>query len=355
MPKSNVIVAGISKVDLPPPGPLPMDAAAAPLTVHFDNGAAAKLTPANAHLAEIIDELRRMIMPVYVEVDPASQSITRLLIPLVVNVTSVTPNSAGDVDVELEISHSRHVLRAANPNYNEILSELRNAQARGTTVVVTEDENGGIVDVRPSPHPNRPAALGVPRVSPQPLDLAPPSVSPQRAQELFDQMLGQSCDPKSAAAPCIPFLYPDDGCWGRAHQMSRLMIVAGAQPAKIWIYGTLKVSTRNNPNCQVRWGWHVAPTLQVASGGSTETQVVDPSLFPGPVPEKKWSGVQGDPNAVLAHTDATAFYRAPDGGIQLDPDYSQTAQVLMRYRLQLKLRSQSPAGPPPYSHCAAVV
>jgi hypothetical protein len=214
MPKSNVIVAGISKVDLPPPGPLPMDAAAAPLTVHFDNGAAAKLTPANAHLAEIIDELRRMIMPVYVEVDPASQSITRLLIPLVVNVTSVTPNSAGDVDVELEISHSRHVLRAANPNYNEILSELRNAQARGTTVVVTEDENGGIVDVRPSPHPNRPAALGVPRVSPQPLDLAPPSVSPQRAQELFDQMLGQSCDPKSAAAPCIPFLYPDDGCWG---------------------------------------------------------------------------------------------------------------------------------------------
>ena len=61
----------------------------------------------------------------------------------------------------------------------------------------------------------------------------------------------------------ISWLYPDDGCWGRAHEMCRLMINAGAHPRKVWIYGKLHTLTKNNPNCFVNWGWHVAPTLCV--------------------------------------------------------------------------------------------
>lgn len=360
MPNSNVIVAGIAKVDPPLQTPVVtfLRTAPHPVTVHFDNGRTAKLSSKDAlsaHYAEVIDELRRMIIPAYVEVDPTTQTITRLLIPLVVTVSSVTPNSTGDAEVTLEISHSRHVLRAAQPDYKQILAQLRDAQENGTTVMVTENEQHEIIDVRPSPHPNQPAAIGAPRVT---LELAKPSlrsVTPDRARELFALMLLQSCDPITVPPPCIPFLYPDDGCWGRAHQMCRLMIGAGEQPAKVWIYGHLIVHTRNNPSCEVAWGWHVAPTLQVATGGSTEIQVIDPSLFTDPAPESKWNGVQGDAHAVLAHTDAGAFYRAADGKIQLDPDYSQTAQVLARYRLQLKLRSASAVGPPPYGNCAAVV
>jgi hypothetical protein len=358
MPKPNVIVAAIVRVDPPqrPPGPAALQTTAAPSTVHFENGAVAMLGPASAHssaYAGVIDELSRTPIPAYVEVDPVSQEITLLLIPLVVTVANLTTNSTGDLDVEFEISHGRHVLRAANPDYNEILNALRTAKTQGTVLTVTEDDNHEIIDVRPSAHPNGPAARAVSRAKPQAFEVSPPSVSPDRARELFVQMSGQSCDPISVPAPCIPFLYPDDGCWGRAHQMCRLIIEAGETPAKVWIYGRLIVRTRNNPNCSVSWGWHVAPTLQVATGGGVETQVIDPSLFTEPVTEPQWSGVQGDTHAVLAHTDASAFYRAPDGSTELDIDYSQTAQVLIRYRLQLKLRSLSTAGPPPYSACDA--
>src|ERR1700682_3926741 len=108
----------------------------------------------------------------------------------------------------------------------------------------------------------------------------PPPVSIQRAQQLSPLVRARLCCPASAPAPCIPFLYPDDGCWARAHEMCRLMIADGAQPEKVWIYGNLRVNSQNKPNCLVDWGWHVAPTLQVNTGGGIQTWVIDPSLFP---------------------------------------------------------------------------
>lgn len=90
---------------------------------------------------------------------------------------------------------------------------------------------------------------------------------------------------------------------------------------------------------------------QVDTGGATEAQVVDPSLFQNPVPEAQWKQVQSDPAATLAQTDASVFYRSPTGATQTDPTYAQTAQVLATYRLQLRLRSTGPAGPPPYHNC----
>jgi hypothetical protein len=179
----------------------------------------------------------------------------------------------------------------------------------------------------------------------------PPSVTLQRAQQLYDLVNAKVCCPASAPAPCIPFLYPDDGCWGRAHEMCRLMIADGAQPEKVWIYGNLTVQTANNPFCQVNWGWHVAPTLQIDPVTGPITYVIDPSLFPGPVPEATWKSVQGDPNATLVTTDAAVFYRSFGGSLQYDPTYSQTQSVLATYRNDLRLRSASSDGPPPYFAC----
>lgn len=178
-----------------------------------------------------------------------------------------------------------------------------------------------------------------------------PTVTSQRAQQLFDLVNSTVCCPASAPAPCIPFLFPDDGCWGRASEMCRLMIADGAQPMKVWIYGSLLVQTSNSPICHVGWGWHVAPTLQVDTGSGTDTYVIDPSLFPGPVTKTVWKSVQGDPSATLVDTDASVFYRDSGGGITLDPTYSQTQSVLTTYRNKLKLRSASSDGPPPYFAC----
>jgi len=175
------------------------------------------------------------------------------------------------------------------------------------------------------------------------------SVSLQRARDLFALVNSKICCPSSASAPCIPFLYPDDGCWGRAHEMCRLIIVEGEQPRKIWIQGSLTVASANKPTCAVQWGWHVAPTIEVTTGGSDQTYVIDPSLFNEPVPQAVWVGVQGDPNPTLTATGSDIFHEfyPPD---RYDPTYAKTNSVLNAYRNDLKLRAASPDGHLPISH-----
>jgi hypothetical protein len=134
--------------------------------------------------------------------------------------------------------------------------------------------------------------------------------------------------------------------------MCRLMIDANAEPQKVWIYGGLRVATANHPLCQVTWGWHVAPTLLVNTPSGLQIQVIDPSLFPNPVPQATWAGVQGDPNAVLEPSSSAVFYKTRGNGyIEYDPGYSNTQGVLNTYRNKLKLLSASSDGPPPYFNC----
>jgi len=167
-------------------------------------------------------------------------------------------------------------------------------------------------------------------------------------------MAATTCNPLTVPPPCIPFMFPDDGCWGRAHEMCRLMINMGVKPAKVWINCVgplLKANTRNNPQCFVQWGWHVAPTICVWRWCWwflwSQEMVVDPSLFTTPVSKATWKGVQQNPNATLTDTDWTYFRQWGE----TDPTFSKTNTVLADYRLALLLRSQSLVGPPPYANC----
>ncbi|HVH31926.1 MAG TPA: protein-glutamine glutaminase family protein, partial [bacterium] len=261
----------------------------------------------------------------------------------------------------LEISHARHVLKRANPEFDALLRALRDAQAQNAWLIVTETDDHEIIDVRPSAQPPEPrearrrSVLG---------DLwrwlkwllrclSYRCVKPHKAEQMFNLVSAQSCDPTTVPPPCIPFLYPDDGCWARAHEMCRLMIAAGVTPRKVWIFGSLYVPTRNNPACHVGWGWHVAPTLCIRHRffGPSEENVIDPSLFPAPVSTLTWKGVQGDPNAQLKHTDASVYFHPSLPFLpKTDPTYTQTAQDLSFYRLLLKNRSLQ-FGPPPYANC----
>ncbi|MFE6922020.1 protein-glutamine glutaminase family protein [Nocardia sp. NPDC057663] len=243
---------------------------------------------------------------------------------------------------------------------------LRDAANSGTPVIVTENDAHEIIDVRAYiPDPNAPPPPPFPKpVIPQPdlvalilerlrrlrliqLLLWFSALSRSRAQQIFDEVAATSCDPATIAAPCIPFMYPDDGCWARAHEMCRLMIGAGLHPRKVWIQGQLSVDTRNSPDCFVGWAWHVAPTLRVrgTSFPQVHIMVIDPAIFTEPVTEATWKGVQNDPNATLTATDASDFY-----GGSTDPSYTQTNTDLARFRLALQLRTTE-FGPPPYAHC----
>ncbi|HWT13503.1 MAG TPA: protein-glutamine glutaminase family protein [Allosphingosinicella sp.] len=350
------------------------------VSVELDDGRRVRLDGADERSqgrVAVLAGLEKLGRPVYLEVDPETDAVTRLLIPHVARIVSIRQSDAG-YDVALDVSHARHSLARDNPDFAEFEGLLRDALARRTPVIVTEDDDHNILDIRLfTPGPDDPP------LPPWPGDDVPPDrrgprgglfsgfrrwriwpwrwrygcISMARAQQVFDAMSATTCDPLTVPAPCIPFLYPDDGCWARAHEMCRLMIADfGLSPRKVWISGNLHTLTRNNPNCFVDWGWHVAPTLCVYRRRPWwlwwwwwwrgETMVVDPSLFATPVSAATWKSVQGDPGATLTYTDWTDYLWGAT-----DPTFAQTNHFLAVYRLQLLNRSNGPAGPPPYAHC----
>jgi hypothetical protein len=359
MAKPNALVDGISS--LSPSAELLAARADQSLPqfveVSFKGGRTGRLDtsiPHSAVWAEVIDSMREAKGTVYVEIDQETNLITELLCPLTVTIADIVDTATKEaVVVELTISQARHYLKRTNPEFQQLLNALQDAKEKGTEVLVTETiDTHEIIDVRPNPNPLARAEMMVQEaleVAPQ---LAP--VTLQKAQELFNLMNSKICCPASGAPPCIPFLYPDDGCWARAHEMCRLIIAAGVQPDKVWIYAksALRAATRNHPSCQVVWGWHVAPTLLVNTTSGPKIYVIDPSLFDGPVPQATWVNVQGDPYATTVPTNASVYHRFYGGSVSYDDaNYTRTKQDLANYRNQLKLRSVGPNGPPPYIQC----
>lgn len=380
MPNPNAIVSSVIRFDPPlDRPPAEMLRAERGLSVELEGERRVRLDPADprsAGFAQILDGMSKQRLPVYVEVDPETSAITRLLIPHVTRVLGIRLIDVGVLDVKLDRSHGRHVLRRSVPDFDELERQLREVLGTGAPVILTENDAQEIIDVRgyhPGPEvPTRPP-FPKPEIPPK-----PPSpwrwfnlpciwdwcsrpwlswfrcVPATTAKRAFNAMVDTRCIPLSVQAPCIPFLYPEDGCWARAHEMCRLMINMGLTPKKVWIEGdpyvtTLRVSTKNSPYCGVWWYWHVAPTLCVRGPGLFQTQemVIDPSLFSTPVSTATWKGVQGDPNATLTNSDAAIFLL---WGSITDPTYVETNTDLAAYRLRLQNRVIQ-HGPPPYANC----
>ncbi len=382
MPNPNAIVSYIVK--LVPPldrSPIELLKSEAGISVELESGQRVRLDPANPRspvLAQILDEARKEQLLVYLEIDPATSAITRMLIPPISRVHRIQLISADVLRIDLERSHARHFLKRNTPDFDEMEKLLNEALQNGELLIITDDDAHNILDVRPfqpSPDFSPPPSLPKPEFQPLPSWLLRllrwirdrpiwrwpiwpwrwwywlfRCISETRAQEVFAAMNATNCNPITALQPCIPFLYPDNGCWARASEMCRLMFSVGLTPRKVWIQGNLLVSTKNNPNCCVQWGWHVAPILCVRGPGIFQCQqmVFDPSLFSTPVPVATWKGLQGDPNATLTYTSASIFMLY--GNATTDPTYTLTNHDLAVYRLKLKLRSND-FGPPPYANC----
>lgn len=308
--------------------------------------------------ADFLDDLRRRGRLVYVGTGG------ELLLPYVGRVLRVMDDEDGGVSVELWGSHARHRLPREAEGFEEAVAALRAAARDGTPLAVTRDDVR-VVDVRPVPD-------GYP-VPPVPSAPAPPpfppvlervrillrwfgwlrwpvewfyALTPAKAQIVFDSMKAYSCDPVTAPAPCIPFLYPDDGCHTRAEEMVQLMAAQHVTAKKVWSSGALHVDTSNHPACYVEWLWHVAPTIRVRKTFPyVQTRVVDPSLFEGTVTPVQWAQIQ-QATEPLTFTSATPY--VPDGSTVTPAQH----QMFLEYRRDdLRWRSVYGDGPPPYAHC----
>lgn len=304
-------------------------------------------------LEGVLEDRRRRKMPVYLELD-ANGFIERARIPKLVRVERIVEEADGTASVLFENSHARHIVRDA-----ETIAAVR-AAGKDRWLAVTVNEKAEVLDLRPYDPP-----FDLPRLEPPPI--ARPAwylwpwwpwrwfscITFARAQQLFDLCALRTCNPVTVPPPCIPFMFPDDGCWGRAHEMARLMIDDGYTPRKVWIDavgGWLHTPTKNNPFCFVEWGWHVAPVVCVRRWFwwpfFSRDMVIDPSLFTTPVTVAQWKSVQGNPPATLTFTSYTQFGHG--GGT--DPTYALTEGVLADYRAALAERSAT-VGPPPYANC----
>ncbi|MFY7974851.1 MAG: protein-glutamine glutaminase family protein [Rubrivivax sp.] len=346
------------------------------ITVSLDGLPPLRLDPKDPRTpayAEVLESLRQRSGLVYAETDPSTGRIQRLLLPRLGRVLSAERDTAGDLALSLDHSHARLRLPAGHGDFAAFEGVLREALLSRAPVLVTVDDRLGVIDIR-LPLPGWP----LPPLLPPFPDVPPPRepsflrwlierfwliwrwpwwpwwwfgcLSLSRANQVFAQMQATSCAPLTTPAPCIPFLYPDDGCFARAHEMCRLMIAMGLEPQKVWIRGRLRTPTRNHPACHVLWGWHVAPTLCVRGNWfwMRQTVVIDPSLFAGPVSKTTWKSVQGDPSATLDDTSPEPYFHV--GGDVFDPGYTMTQQHLIEYRTELRLRSIN-QGPPPYANC----
>ena len=326
----------------------------------------------------VLQATQRSSRPVAVASDDGVLSELRL--PAVVSLTKLVATREGDLELHAYPSHVRHLLPRGHPEFGRLSRQIAEWLDPPVPVAIIEDDRHDIIDILAyRPPPDGPDVL--PRLPPfwdrlrYLIDIwwrwwlekwrwlcwifcwGCRCTSQARAWQLYHLVAAKSCAPLNPQPPCIPFLYPDNGCWGRAHEMCRLMVAEGVTPAKVWIHGNLHTLTRNNPNCYVNWGWHVAPTLCVRNGFCfTETWVIDPSLFPGPVTKATWKSVQGDPSATLNDTSWTIFHW---WGNQTDPTFTQTNTVLSDHRTLLLYRSTVETdpntgqlwGPPPYAHC----
>jgi hypothetical protein len=308
--------------------------------------------PHARHYDRMLATIRHAGLPVYVETDDHAR-IDRLLIPEVFHVYAVADAPVEDrLDVELRVSHARTYVAMSHPDAARIVDALRGAQREKTAVLVTQRaDRPEIIDVRPAGEPvlAREAHRSFESATVERRVVEAGAVTARVAQRMFDLVNAATCPTNATSVSCIPFLYPDQGCWARAHDMCRIMIANGVVPSpwKVWSYGTRVVATRNSPVCQVHWYWHVAPII-----GDT---VIDPSLFTRPASFAEWiARMPVTPPSVpddFEFTDASVYWTPRvsfSGAVVTDPLYVNTNADLLLYRTLLANRSAitDPPGPP---------
>ena len=140
------------------------------------------------------------------------------------------------------------------------------------------------------------------------------SLTQQQAQARFDKFKNRED---------IPWNYPNDCCYNRAHAMAKELQAEGVDVGKIWNYAPppnignlLRVSTPNDPKGYVEWGYHVAPTVSVMDPqGIVSRMVIDPSIANAPITVDQWKALQGQPLSDLVPTNAAPYYRDQKGKV----------------------------------------
>jgi hypothetical protein len=119
----------------------------------------------------------------------------------------------------------------------------------------------------------------------------------------------------------LSWLYPDDGCYARAAMVMRNIFRSYAPMAKkVFVFGNLRVKTRNSSRGVVGWWYHVAPIVEVDG----VKYVIDPSIeYAQPLPLKDWLSRMGKPEKMRVSICSSGTY-VPGSNCESDSDGIET-------------------------------
>jgi hypothetical protein len=153
-------------------------------------------------------------------------------------------------------------------------------------------------------------------------------LSPADAARLFTVMAGLTFTDAMGAQSPVPYHYPVDGCYSRAHSMATVMTQAGIASERVFATSTVPGSpltvgsqfSADQPGgaaSVTRWFYHVAPIVRVNTGSAIVETVIDPSTQPGPVSVDVWLAAMGVTPASysrLTHAALMTHLAAPPPG-----------------------------------------
>jgi len=155
---------------------------------------------------------------------------------------------------------------------------------------------------------------------------------------------------------CIPFRYPVDGCYARAHKMRQILAKNGYDCQKQFVYGNLRAKNKRK-TCCVNWGYHVAVLVKYKDEtGTVQKKIIDVSLSDkGPMTESEWHTACTDSTCgktfinSYVNTPGNVYYRSPKGQVFLyDNNYRNTDCVLKVFQW---LKDCTPTPAPDVSYC----
>ena len=137
---------------------------------------------------------------------------------------------------------------------------------------------------------------------PKRLDTEISIVNESHAEELFDQLSVLTFFNDAGEETPIPFHYPADGCYARAHLMAERLTSMGYASQKKFVMSTksggLTIKSDYSDDAPIgqtattTWWYHVAPIIPVKKAdNSIVDMVMDPSLSDHPITVSEWTGL----------------------------------------------------------------
>lgn len=160
----------------------------------------------------------------------------------------------------------------------------------------------------------------------------------EKLNELITKIKNEACS-FTKAYPCIPFNYPVDGCYARAHKMRQILAQNGYDCQKIFIYGDLNARydaiTPERGGCCVAWSYHTSVLVKFKDDNQQVTQrIIDLSFSEKALLVETWKGLSLNDSCGKSSlndtqiVDGNVYYRSPKGTLFYDDTYQHTDCVL---------------------------